>query len=384
MAEKGLTKVNEIYQNRDKRVKELKNQGEKIIGYLCCYVPLEMLTAAGLIPYRITGDTEEPITKADECLITNMCSFVRSFFDIGLKGRYNFLDGLVVPHTCQDVERIYELWKYYLNPTYSYFLDVPHNATPLGYTFFKNQLASFKKSLENFSGRAITDQVLLEQIELYNENRQLMRKLYELRKQEPPLLSGSDITEIIVASMSIPVEESNQHLKDILKETKEHKVESQAKKPRLLIWGPPLDDKTLIQLIEECDANIVMDDVCFGSRFYWADVEVTDDPLGALAERYLFKIRCPRTFWPVPPPGGYRSDIENRLGYILDYVREFNVEGAILATPRFCVIHGHDFPDLRDYLKEAGLSVLSLDYDYSTTSIAPLKTRIQAFIETLG
>jgi len=44
MAE-GLTRVREIYQDRTHRVKELKAEGKKVIGYLCIYPILEMLTA---------------------------------------------------------------------------------------------------------------------------------------------------------------------------------------------------------------------------------------------------------------------------------------------------------------------------------------------------
>ena len=68
---KGLARVNEIYQDRPRRVMELKAEGKKVIDYLCIYPILEMLTALDIVPYRILGDMREPITKADACLPAN-------------------------------------------------------------------------------------------------------------------------------------------------------------------------------------------------------------------------------------------------------------------------------------------------------------------------
>ena len=40
---KGLTSVREIYQDRTRRVMELKAAGKKVTGYLCIYPVLEMI-----------------------------------------------------------------------------------------------------------------------------------------------------------------------------------------------------------------------------------------------------------------------------------------------------------------------------------------------------
>jgi len=89
----GLSRAKEIYQDRTSRVRELKAEGKKVIGYLDIFPVLEMLTALDLVPYRILGDMSEPITKADTCLPTVVCPFLRSVMDLGLKGKYDFLDG---------------------------------------------------------------------------------------------------------------------------------------------------------------------------------------------------------------------------------------------------------------------------------------------------
>src|SRR3990170_5513942 len=89
-----------LHENRAKRAKELRSQGQKVIGYLCCYVPLELFTASGVVPYRIMGSLDQTISEADSHLETIVCPFIRSCFDLALKGDYNFLDGIVMPHSC--------------------------------------------------------------------------------------------------------------------------------------------------------------------------------------------------------------------------------------------------------------------------------------------
>lgn len=379
---RGLTRAKEIYRNRDRRVRELKDQGKKIVGYVCCYPTLELMTAAGCVPYRVMGKATEPITEADTYLETILCGFIRSCFDTGIKGQLDFLDGLVSPHSCDTVEKVFDIWRYYLKPPYSFFLDVPHMTHPASYIFFAAQLHSFQKSLEGLSGAKITPQGLREAIRLHNHHRALMRELYGLRKEDPPLLTGTEMTEVIIAAMSLPVEESSALLTEVIREVKQRQEPPPRRKARLLIWGGPMDNTALVQLIEQSGANVVMDDTCIGSRHYWADVESDPEPLEALTRRYLDKIVCPRTYR--DSPGNHQADIENRFGYLRDFARDFKVNGAILQVIRFCDIHEYDAPDVRDYLKECGLPVLFIEHDYSAAALAPLATRIQAFLEMIG
>lgn len=375
MSNNGLAKVHEIYQNRDFRAKELKKQGKKIIGYLCCYAPLEMMTAADVVPYRITGDVKEPITIADAYTETLQCPFIRNIYDLVLKGRYDFLDGLVIPHSCDNVERNYEALKYHIKPAYSYYVNVPHVARPASYQFLKFELEGFRKSLGDFTGREISAQRLQEAIELHNENRALLRQLCELRKETPPLLSGTEMIEIVLADMSLPVVEGNELLKQVLAELKERKPISDKSAARLLVYGSEIDDTVFIQLVESCGAAVVMDDLCIGTRYYWHNVETKGDPMDNLSAYCLDNIVCPRTY--------REGKTEERFVYLLDYAKQFKVEGVIFYIIRMCDSHGYDIPDLRDLLRGEGFPSLYLEDDYSVETIGPFRTRVQAFVEML-
>lgn len=370
---KGLTAAQQSYQNRQGRARELKGQGKKVIGYFCAYTPVELLTAAGLIPYRIIGNLYEPVTKADAYVETNMCPYVGKCFDAALKGSYEFLDGIVVPHTCDAVRAIYDIWKHYLSPDYCHLIDVPHVTGNSAHTFFKGELKRFKRSLEDFVGREISDSDLWHSVKLHNENRTVIRKLYEMRKQEPPLISGVEVTLINNVGMAIPVEETNELVRGIIEEVGD-RPQGKAE-VRLLIYGCLGDHIDFIQLTEDCGANVVIDDLCFGTRCYWHDVEIVDDLIDALATRYLEKINCPRTFRGKKP--------EEKYEYLGEFVKDFKVAGAILLTMLYCDPHDYEVPDVRDYLQGLGLPVLHLVDDYSITSIQQMRTRIEAFLEMI-
>jgi bzd-type benzoyl-CoA reductase N subunit len=345
------------------------------------------MTAVDIVPYRIFGDMRETITKADACLPTVVCPFIRSSLDLALKGKYDFLDGVTFSHVCDVAEKTAHIWHVYLKPPYFHFIDTPHTVHEAAVKQHKELLKDFKKTLESFTGREITKAKLKEAIEAYNRQRALVRELYELRKPDPPLISGVEVLQVMVALMSIPVDEGNELLRQVISEVKERKDGPQKKSARLLIWGSIIDDTAFIDMVEGLDANVVMDDTCVGSRFYWPDVELTDDPLDGLAYRYLVELKCPRTFREGTfgeTKKDYIRDLESRFGYLRDYAKEWSAKGIILQSLRYCDTHGYEVPGLKDYFDHIGLPSIYLEHDYSETALAPLRTRVQAFLELVS
>ena len=383
----GLARVREIYQDRAHRAKELRAEGKQVMGYFCLYPVLEMMTALDLVPYRILGDIEEPITKADACLPTIVCPFIRSALDMGLKGKYDLLSGVVMCHSCEVGEKSAHIWRTYLKPDYFHFIDTPHTVHKAAQEQFKEQLRDFKKTLESLAGKELSIAKLKEAIKIYNEQRALVRELYDLRKPDPPLISGTETTQVKVALMSIPVDEGNELLKQVIGEVKGRKDGPQKKPARLMLWGSIIDNIALVDMIESAGANVVMDDTCVGSRAYFSDVKLTDDPLDGLAYRYLVEIKCPRTFRESvfgETSKDYMKDLESRFGYLKDYAKEWNVNGVVLQSVKYCDIHGYEVPGLRDYLEHIGLPNTYIEHDYNKSALAPLRTRIQAFLEVIG
>ena len=382
----GLTRVNEIYHDRSSRVKELRSEGRKVVGYLCIYPVLELMTALELVPFRIFGDTGESITDADDYLPAIVCPFLRSVLDVGLKGRYDFLDGVVMAHICDVGARIGQLWDVAVKTPYSHFIDVPHTNRKISLERFKESLEDFQQTLETFAGKKITPERLKDAISKHNQQRAMVRELYELKKPDPPLISGTETIKVMLALMSLPVEEGNDLLKEVIAEVRERKDGVKKKSARLLVWGPVIDDTAIIQMIEGLDANVVMDDTCVGSRAFFSDFPLTDDPLDGLAYRYLEGLKCPRTHRESNIEGagrGYKADLEDRFGYLGDFAKQWNADGIILQVLRYCDSHGYEVPQIKDYISEIGLPGIYLEHDYGNAALAPLQTRVQGFLEMI-
>jgi benzoyl-CoA reductase subunit C len=378
-----LSKVEKYYQDYGLRAKELNNQGQRVMAYLCSLVPLEIISAAGFMPFRIRGDVHEPITKGDTQLETIACPFMRSCFDVSLKGKYDFCEGIILPHACDSITRTYSVWRYSLNLPYSHFINLPHTVRGPSMDFFKAELETFRKSLGKFAGKEISDDDLAKAIDLYNENRKKARALYDIRKSDPPLVSGTEIAKILTVGMSLPIEEANELFDEVLEKLKQRKESPFHKSPRIMIDGACVDNIDFFNLIEESGANVVVDSLCIGTRDYWPQTEVGDNPIEALAHRYLDKINCPRTYREQVGKT-YQDDLESRFGDVGFLSKEFNVDGVILYVYKYCDPFGFEVPARKAYLDSLQMPVLYLEDEYSAGTIGRLRTRIQAFLEMIG
>jgi bzd-type benzoyl-CoA reductase N subunit len=381
-AGRGLVAADRYYQDYGSRARELKGQGRRIMGYLCAYVPVEIISAAGFIPFRIKGDTSEPITKADTEMETIICPLVRSCFDMALKGKYEFLDGIVIPHACDSICRTYQIWQYALKLPYSHFINMPHGTDDSSLNFYKAELNAFRKSLGGFAGKGISDQSLKEAIKLYNQNRAKVRELYQLRKSDPPQVSGVELVKTLVAAVSLPVDEASELIGSVIDGVRQRKVIPVQKSARLMVVGAQMDNVAFVDLVEKSGAWVVADDLCPGARESLAYVDTTADPIDGIAERYLRKIYCGRTYR--ERKGSYEEYMEERFGHIAGTIKDFKVDGVVLYIYKYCDPFGFEVPEMKSYIESKGIPVLYLEDEYSMSTIGRLRTRVQAFLELLG
>lgn len=370
---KGLARAAELSRNRSKRVEELKKEGKKIFGYICCFAPPEIMHAAGIVPYRITGIPGDTTSEVDSHLEPYGCSYVRNCYAQEMKGHLKFLDGLVVSHSCDMVQRLYGIWTYYRPLDYSRLVNYPHQLFTWSQDFYKRELIFFKESLEEYTGKKISEDMIRESIAVFNRNRALIRELYRMRGGDKPTLRSSELMDILVAGGVLPAEEFGELLEEIIEEVK-NRPELEPTRARIMVWGCIIDDPTFYRFIEEAGAQVVSDDTCIGTRTWNQDVPDLEDPYQALKEHYLVNFECPRTD---RGPGCERFD------YIVDLAKKFKANGVVGYTIAFCDPHQLDYPDLRDYLKEKGLPMLQIDDNYSFQPEGAIKTRIQAFVELL-
>ena len=353
---------------------EHKHQGKKVFGWLCTYVPEEIIHAAGALPIRITGYSKEmELEDGTAYLYINSCSFSRSCLQLGLKGEYNFLDGVAGGSTCDGARRLFDLWRNYIDTPFYHVLTVPRKYTQSAHDLYHSQVLQFKVHLEEFMGIQITDESLCQSIGVYNESRALLKRLYELRKLDNPPITGTETMEVLNACFRMPKELFNEWLRNLLDELQGSDNASKSR-ARLMLVGSAITNPELIESIEELGGLIVTDELCTGTR-YWSDPVVLDKnstPVEAISRRYLNNFPCARMF-----------PSDERFNRILDLARDFRVDGVISQIIRYCVPYAHDLPLLTERLKANGIPTLALDVEYGTSGSGQIRTRVQAFLEIL-
>ena len=356
-------------------VEAWKGAGGKVAGYFCSHVPTEVLMAAGILPFRMRGTGSTGTELSDAFFSSINCSYPRHTFNLALRGDYDFLDGLVCVSSCDHIRRVYDNWKRNLKTPFVKIMSLPKKVGDPQADWYREEINILRHDLEKHFGTSVSDERLREAIKLRNRTRRLQRQLYELRKREHPPITGAETLAVMVAGTVLPAERYNMLLEGLLEELGQSNGKT-SYRARLMIIGSELDDPGYVQVIEDQGGLVVTDSICYGTRTMWVDVdEQAADPAEALARYYIQeRPSCPRM----------NDDQPRRARFLKHMVEEFEVDGVIGERMLFC-----DFWCAEHYmnkldLKDAGVPFLQLDREYVSSSMGQVRTRIQAFLETMG
>ncbi|MFA5055693.1 MAG: 2-hydroxyacyl-CoA dehydratase family protein [Dehalococcoidia bacterium] len=356
-------------------LKKEKEKGTKVIGYFCGYGPAEIITAAGMIPFRIRATGSKGTDLSDAYLSSINCSFCRNALNMGLAGDYDFLDGLIVLNNCDHVRRIYDNWRRKIKTPLVQMMSLPKKISDPSIQWYYDELKIVQKAIEDKFNVKITDDKLQEAIKLHNETRHLQRELYELRKKDNPPITGADTLAVMVAGTAMPLKQYNPMLKELIADLSKSEGVGKAK-ARLLVIGGILDDPEYLKIIESTGGLVVTDVLCFGLKNFRANIdEKMKDPIAALAKYYIAdRPACPRMF----------GDQARRAQLVKDLIKEFKVDGVVGERLVFCDLWAGELYMLSDDLKEVNVPLLKLDREYLMAGAGQVRTRIQAFIESMG
>ncbi len=360
------------YENRHEYAKKWKKRaGGKVIGYFCTYVPEEILYAANILPVRILG-SHEPQDVAEPHIFAMFCPFCRDCLAQGLKGRFDYLDGIMIAQSCLHIRQAYTSWDLHIPVDFKYYLPHPMNVqSPHAIPYLTEELKIFKKKVEEWIGKQITDDDLKRGVEIMNKNRQLLQQVYELRKNPNPPLTGLEAMTMVVSAQMTDKEEHNRELESLLQKLPSRSVDNSGE--RLIIIGSEDDDTKFIEMVENLGARIVIDEHCTGTRYFDKLIKTNGDLLNSISERYVNRVPCPSKDWPQ----------RTRLDHIVQLAKDYNVQGAIIMITKFCDPHELDTPAIKEALEKGiGIPTIFLEFDV-TVPIGQFKTRVEAFLEIL-
>lgn len=341
--------------------------GRRAVGYLCSYVPEEMIHAAGLVPVRVRGHADA-LRRVDAHLQSFACALCRSTLDQLLTGQLDFLAGTVFAHTCDALQAQADLWS--MNAGEEHLLATVmmpvHLGTPAARTYLNAELARFRDRLSQWTGQPVDDEALRASIALYDETRRLVQALGRLRGR----LSAAQAFAVLDAAHTVPRDVFNPMLADLLSELEaapERKIGA-----RLFLTGAVLDEPRLLDLIDDLGAGVVGDDLCIGTRHFYGQVGSAGEPLAALADYYLGRPPCPAKYHPAHDPARH----------MVEQARAAGASGVVFVVEKFCEPHAFDYALAIPTLERASLPHLMLEME-QTPSVEALRTRLQAFVEMM-
>lgn len=363
-----ITAVTDIHRNRFEILKACRHPK---IGWVSIYTPEEIIYAAGMIPYRITGETCRKTTKASAYMHRNLCPYVLSCLEEVLAGTHDFADGAVIANVCDARRRLFDVWKYFRPDDFVHMPDLPKVIDNTTKAYFITEIQHLVHTLENRFDVKITQDALRHAVSVYNESRELLQRLYDLRNDIHPPITGEDYLFIVKAAMAGPRETFNEKLTQLLEHLPRYGTEKRMDKPKIMICGSYFDHSHIIRVIEEMGAVVACEDISNGVKYFEGTVDEGKDPLAALSDYYLDKATCAALF-----------DSGKRFDHMMGLVEQYQVDAVIYSSLKFCDNNLIDFHYQKKRLSEKNIPVLFLETERMVSNMGQIRTRIQAFLES--
>jgi benzoyl-CoA reductase/2-hydroxyglutaryl-CoA dehydratase subunit BcrC/BadD/HgdB len=353
-------------------VKEWKADSKKIIGVAYLAVPEEVIHAAGMLPFRLSGNNEPlPVQLAESYSLFNNCTVFKGIWQQVLEGKYAFLDGMVNSMSCDGIRRLHDNWLEFRPLPFMDIIYCPRRATEDALRMYLADLELWRDRLSEFRMERIRDTELQRSIALYNRTRELMQQFYKLRKRGRPPVTGAEALDVLKAAGRMPREQYNTLLEQLLDEIERSGREIKKGK-RLMIVGNDIHNTNWIAALEEMDDIVVTDEMNIGTRCFARKVDTDLPPMEGIARHYLFNRPQDSLF--------YES---NRFDYISKLAKEYKVDGVVSEVVRYCAPLECDKPWLKKAMAERGIPFMELNLEYCEKPSGQTRLRTEAFIERL-
>lgn len=373
-------------------VKKAKADGKHAIGYTCYFMPEVLLDLPGCFSVRLRAPRCTSPDIATYYMSARVCHYGRSLFERALEGGYNFLDAQMATETCtvtcrfqehiqqKGLSSVKDMNVIKNDKFFCEFIDVPFKKTENSYEHYREQLRyHVLGKLNEKLGVDVSEPAIMKAIEQHNEVCNLINEIGDYRKLDNPTITGYEFHVIVLVSMVCPKELILPYLRETAEEMRTR--EPDAKWPfrcKVVLAGSENDDPDFTKLIEGCGAEVVADRYCYGAVEARVPIEVKpgQDPLDAIARHYLDTSNCPR-FMP-------QDIMRGRKQRLADLAKEYHADGLIVCSNKFCEYWSYErVVDSVVMKRDFDLPVCSIEKEYINTASGQLRTRFQAFVESV-
>jgi benzoyl-CoA reductase subunit C len=352
--------------------------GGLAVGYMPIYAPLDLLHAQGVLPVGIMGGGDGlEIIRGDAYYQSYICHIPRSTIELGLNGSLDCLDGMIFPAICDVVRNLSGMWKLQFPEKLSRYFDVPQNFDPeIGGRFYRRELEELSEELVRRGARPYDPEALRASIATYNENRALVREIYQLRREAPWQVPTAELYLVLRAGLVLPVEEFSQLLRDYSEAVRADESRRPMDQARVLLAGsfceqPPLG---LLKTLERSGCYIVDDDLVQIHRWLRNDIPLEGDPLENLVLAFLDDA--------MESPTRYAGDGEPGKE-LVERVESSKAEGVLFCAPSFCDPALLDQPMATAAVERAGIPWTAFKYSENTGQFQVIREQAGTFADSI-
>ena len=369
-------------------VQKASADGRLALAYNCSYIPELLLDVEGCFGVRLRAPRCTNPDLATYYMTNRSCPYSKSILERAFEGGYNFIDALLGQECCTTMNRMEQYFDYCkLIPKEKFFIsfiDMPLKKTEWHAGYFRRQIEQkIIEPLERVYGVDFSEEKLLAAIEQHNEVCRIISEIGDMRKLPNPPVTGYEFHVIQLVSLTCPKDLILPYLRETLEEIKQREPEPKFPfRARVMVAGSEIDDPDFTKLLENCGAYVVADRYCFGSIPGREEIIVRpgEDVLQAIADHYIQTNQCPRAMGP--------ENVGARKQFLYKIAQEYGAEGVIVENMKFCEYWGYERAQAAQWMRDGfslpgTLPVCQIEKDYTNAATGQLRTRFQAFVESL-
>lgn len=375
---------NLLQEAKNELVDKAISEGGKAIAYTCYHIPEVLLNVDNCFSVRLRAPRTGSMDIATYYLSSYICGYSKALLERGIEGGYNFLSALIGSESCSEMNRTYEHFELLnLVENDKFFVtiaDIPFKIAPHTIKHYANQmqLKVLDRLHENY-GVDISEQALRKAVEEHNEICRLITEIGEYRKEENPRITGYEFHVINLVTYCCPKYLILDKLRETAEELKTRQPDEKKNyRAKVVVVGSEMDDPDFTKLIEKSGALVVADRYCFGSLPGREEIKLTDEHnvLEQIVLHYMQTCQCPRYM--------NQDKVRGRKEYVKQLVEEYNADGVIYEQIKFCEYWGYERALASHIMtNEFGIPSVTVDRQYTASASGQLRTRVQAFVESL-
>ena len=367
-------------------VQQAQKEGMKCVGYMCENVPEPLLNLPGIFSSRLRAPRTGSIDVGTYYLTSFLCEYSRAILERALEGGYNYLDACITPDGCtmlnrcvENMDLLHAMGKDKLGFFFDY-MEIPMKADYNGLDLYIVQCQNhiLKPLAENY-GIDTSDAAIRKAVDQHNKICELIRAIGDFRKLDEPTITGYEYNVICLATYVAPKHLIQGMLEETLEELKVRKPDDKPWfRARVEVVGSEVDDTDFIKIVEDSGAFVCADRFCYGSLPSRDPIYLNDeeDALTQICRAYMYRGECPR-YMDTPTMDGRRE-------YVAEIAKEYKADGIIYQQMKFCDPWAYERMLGSHILREDyGYPVLAVDRPYAIGTSGQMRTRVQAFIESI-